>query len=140
MPTDSTPMPNYLNIITRKHTGISAKEQINLMLVHVIKTLLDTTDSPVKHISERLHYDDPSYLCRIFRQQTGLTPIQYRKDLASATTNTAEAAEPEIRMNRGDVSAPTALQSVANLIVSEVNFVFIGEILIKIQIFIVKIC
>lgn len=73
--------PNYLNIITRKHTGISAKEQINLMLVHVIKTLLDTTDLPVKHIAERLHYDDPSYLCRIFRQQTGLTPIQYRNKL-----------------------------------------------------------
>lgn len=29
--------------------------------------LLDTTDLSVKQIAARLHYDDPSYLCRLFR-------------------------------------------------------------------------
>lgn len=73
--------PNYLNIIIKRNTGISAKEQIKLQLCLVIKTLLDTTDLSVKEIAERLHYDDPSYLCRIFRKQTGMTPIQYRNKL-----------------------------------------------------------
>lgn len=70
--------PNYLNIIAKRNLGVTAKEQINIQLGLVVKMLLDTTDLTVKEIAERLHYDDPSYLCRIFRKQTGLSPIQYR--------------------------------------------------------------
>ena len=43
--------------------------------------LLDTTDLSVKQIAERLHYDDPSYMCRIFRKHTGMSPIEYRNKL-----------------------------------------------------------
>lgn len=70
--------PNYLNIITRRNIGTTAKEQINIQLGLVTKMLLDTTDLTVKEIAERLHYDDPSYLCRIFRKQNGMSPLQYR--------------------------------------------------------------
>jgi len=70
--------PNYLNIISKRILGVSAKEQINIQFGLVIKMLLDTTELTVKEIAERLHYDDPSYLCRIFRKQTGLSPMQYR--------------------------------------------------------------
>ncbi len=73
--------PNYLNIIVRRMNAISAKEQINKQIGLVIRTLLDTTDLSVKQIAERLHYEDPSYLCRIFRKQTGMTPMQYRNKL-----------------------------------------------------------
>lgn len=44
----------------------------------MVKNLLDTTALTVKQIAERLHYDDPSYLCRIFRKQTGMTPLRFR--------------------------------------------------------------
>lgn len=70
--------PNYLNIIAKKNLGVSAKEQINIQLGLVIRMLLDTTDLSVKEIAERLNYDDPSYLCRIFRKHNGMSPIQYR--------------------------------------------------------------
>lgn len=70
--------PNYLNIISKRNIGTTAKEQINIQISLVVKMLLDTTDLTVKEIAERLHYDDPSYLCRIFRKQTGFSPIQYR--------------------------------------------------------------
>ena len=70
--------PNYLNIIIKRNIGTTAKEQINIQLGLVVKMLLDTTDLSVKEIAGRLHYDDPSYLCRIFRKQTGFSPIQYR--------------------------------------------------------------
>lgn len=70
--------PNYLNIIAKRHLGVTAKEQIGIQLWLVVKMLLDTTDLTVKEIAERLNYDDPSYLCRIFRKQTGMSPIQYR--------------------------------------------------------------
>lgn len=70
--------PNYLNIIVKKNIGTTAKEQINIQLSLVVKMLLDTTDLTIKEIAERLHYADPSYLCRIFRKQHGLSPLQYR--------------------------------------------------------------
>ncbi len=73
--------PNYLNIIIKKNIGTTAKEQINIQLCLVAKMLLDTTDLTVKEIAERLHYDDSSYLCRIFRKQTGMSPLQYRNKL-----------------------------------------------------------
>lgn len=70
--------PNYLNIIAKRNLGVTAKQQISIQLGIVVKMLLDTTDLTVKEIAGRLHYDDPSYLCRVFRKQTGLSPIQYR--------------------------------------------------------------
>lgn len=70
--------PNYLNII-RRNTGATAKEQINKQIVLTIRMLLDTTGLSVKQIAGRLHYDDPSYLCRIFRKHTGMSPMHYRE-------------------------------------------------------------
>lgn len=70
--------PNYLNIISKKNLSVTAKERINIHIGIVVKMLLDTTDLTVKEIAQRLHYEDPSYLCRIFKKQTGLSPIQYR--------------------------------------------------------------
>ena len=77
--------PNYLNIIVKRNIGTTAKEQINIQLELVVKMLLDTTDLSVKEIANQLHYDDPSYLCRIFRKQNGLTPLQYRNQLRKET-------------------------------------------------------
>lgn len=70
--------PNYLNIICRKYLGTTAKEQINIQIGLVVKNLLDTTDMTVKEISERLHYEDASYLCRVFKKQTEMSPLEYR--------------------------------------------------------------
>lgn len=70
--------PDYLNTLARKNLGMTAKGQINIILIRAIKTLLYTTDMSIKNIAERLGFTDPSYMCRIFRQHSGITPLQYR--------------------------------------------------------------
>ena len=73
--------PNYLNIIARRTIGTTAKEQINIQIGLVARMLLDTTDMTVRQIADRLHYEAPSYLCRVIRRQTGMSPIEYRNKL-----------------------------------------------------------
>mgnify|MGYP004575167609 CR=1 len=41
--------------------------------------IVHTTQS-IKEISQLLHYEDTSYFCRFFRKQTGVSPMEYRKE------------------------------------------------------------
>lgn len=71
--------PQYLNRISKTCTGRSAKETITDKLMLAMKALLESTNMSIKCISDRLHYDDPSYMCRVFRRHTGMSPLAYRK-------------------------------------------------------------
>ena len=72
---------DYLNVICRENLGYTAKSRIDSQIIISIKTLLDTTDLPIKAIAEHLHYENPSYMCRVFRRITGQTPMEYRNRL-----------------------------------------------------------
>ena len=43
------------------------------------KVLLHHTAMSVAEVSEKLGFATPSFFIRFFRQQTGQTPLQYRK-------------------------------------------------------------
>jgi AraC-like DNA-binding protein len=42
------------------------------------KHLLKTENLPVEEIAFMIGYDDPSYFARVFKNETGRTPSQYR--------------------------------------------------------------
>ena len=69
---------DYLNKAIRRVYGISPKKFINEQLTEDIKFLLTHTEQSVKEIAQSLHFDDVSYLCRFFRKQTGLSPMEMR--------------------------------------------------------------
>jgi AraC-type DNA-binding domain-containing proteins len=73
--------PNYLNEIVRKATGISAKAYIQNRIIREAKKQLTYTNLPVSEISDDLAFDSVSYFIRFFRNHTGLTPLQYRKEV-----------------------------------------------------------
>lgn len=70
--------PGYLYKLTYPATGMSPKEIIDRQIESAIKCYLSDTDLPVKNIAEKLHFNDPSYMCRFFRRLNGVSPTEYR--------------------------------------------------------------
>lgn len=69
----------YLYKLTHKRWNLSPKELIDKQTICEIKSLLSNTDMSIKEIAATLHFEDTPYMCRYFRQRTGLSPTEYRK-------------------------------------------------------------
>lgn len=70
--------PYYLSCITHEVAGKSAKKIIDYYIITEIKMLLETSDMTIKELAERFNFEDPSYLCRFFKRQTGISLTDYR--------------------------------------------------------------
>ena len=68
----------YLYKLTHRRWNLSPKELIDQQTICEIKTLLSNTDMSVKEIAATLHFEDTPYMCRYFRQRTGVSPMEYR--------------------------------------------------------------
>lgn len=69
----------YLVHTFKKYKGISP---INFLIEKRIleaKSLLETTNYSIAQISDIIGFSSQSYFSQIFRKETGLTPLQYRK-------------------------------------------------------------
>ena len=70
--------PEYLNKVCKMHWETTAKEYIDWQVVMAIKNYLICTNLSIKCIAAQLNFDDSSYMCRFFKKQTGLSPLEYR--------------------------------------------------------------
>lgn len=70
---------NYLNKIVKTGLGISTKKYLKKSLVEEAVKLLQYTGRPINEIADMLHLDS-IYFIKLFRQEMGITPLQYRKD------------------------------------------------------------
>ena len=68
----------YLYKLTHRRWNLSPKELIDQQTICEIKSLLSNTDMSIKEIAASLHFEDTPYMCRYFRQRTGLSPLEYR--------------------------------------------------------------
>lgn len=71
---------SYLYKICREILRSSPKAMIDKQTVCEIKYFLAQTDLSVKNISDELNFEDPSYLCRYFRREMGMSPLEYRNN------------------------------------------------------------
>ncbi|MFT9055193.1 MAG: response regulator [Ethanoligenens sp.] len=70
--------PDYVGKLFYRKTGRHFSAFVTAVKLEQAKYLLRSDDYKNYELSEKLGYADTDYFCRIFKEYTGLTPVQYR--------------------------------------------------------------
>ena len=70
--------PNYFGDLIKKETGISAQEYIQSKVIHIAKEKIFDTNKSISEIAFDLGFKYPQHITRLFKQKTGVTPVEYR--------------------------------------------------------------
>ena len=71
--------PKYLTFICRQAIDKTPSSLIDEVTMQEIKKRLLDTDATIKEISYAMNYSSASSFCKFFRQQTGISPMQFRQ-------------------------------------------------------------
>lgn len=63
----------------KEHTGTTVMKYILKTRIILAKGDLETSGTSITEISERFGFSSVSYFCRVFKDELGLSPLQYRK-------------------------------------------------------------
>ncbi len=69
---------DYLTKACRRVYGTSAKKLINEQITEELKFMLTNTGKTISEMASELNFEDSSYLCRFFRRETGMSPVEFR--------------------------------------------------------------
>ncbi|MFL9844596.1 helix-turn-helix domain-containing protein [Flavobacterium rhizosphaerae] len=69
----------YLSDLLRQETGKTALELIHIFLIGEAKNLLQEPQKTVAETAYRLGFENPPYFSRLFKKETGFSPVEYRK-------------------------------------------------------------
>lgn len=72
--------PRYLSDLLKQETGKTALELIHLSLISEAKNLLKKADRSIAEIAYDLGFENTSYFTRLFKKQTGMKPLEFRKN------------------------------------------------------------
>ena len=70
--------PHYLSDMLRQETGKPAIDHIHSYLITEAKNLLIGADLTVAQIAYQLGFENPPYFSRLFKKETGISPVAYR--------------------------------------------------------------
>lgn len=80
---------SYFNQCFKNIVGHTFNEYVRLKRIETAKEYLVQTSKPIRWIAERTGYLDEKYFSRVFREQTGLLPSEYRQEEKSGTKRSA---------------------------------------------------
>lgn len=78
---------SYLSRRFKEETGITLSQYINQQRVIVARRLLKYTSMPIREVAEHCGVFDWNYFTKIFRDEVGCTPTQFRKGEQSDLKN-----------------------------------------------------
>ncbi|MDR3584510.1 MAG: response regulator [Desulfosporosinus sp.] len=70
---------DYLGKIFKQKTGVTFNDYLTKIKMEYAKHLLGTGEYKNYEVSEKLGYSSPDYFCRLFKNYTSYTPLQFRK-------------------------------------------------------------
>ncbi len=70
---------SYFSKVFSKSCGLSIKDYLNDLRFSIAEQLLLETNASIKNIARCLGAEDSRALNRLFKQRTGKTPLQFRK-------------------------------------------------------------
>lgn len=73
--------PNYLNIVVKETTGLTANELMHKRIILEAKRLLINDHTDIVQIAFELGFKDASYFARSFKRSTGLSPTGFRDQI-----------------------------------------------------------
>lgn len=73
--------PNYFGDLIKKETGITAKDYIKKYVIEATKEALADPDKTITDVSYEIGFQYPQHMSRMFKQETGMTPAQYREKI-----------------------------------------------------------
>lgn len=71
--------PEYLSTLINKETGKTFTAHLKEMRISRAKELLLSGKLKAFEIGVRVGYTDSKYFCRVFKEHTGMTPVEYQK-------------------------------------------------------------
>lgn len=71
--------PRYLSDLLKQETGKTAMELIHVFLISEAKNLLRLGEKGVAEIAYQLGFENASYFTKLFKKQTGVRPLEFRK-------------------------------------------------------------
>lgn len=74
--------PQYLTTILKAVTGYSANQWVHIMACEKAKHLMLGQRKNLLLVAKELNYPDQPSFSKMFKAQTGLTPIKYRKEMS----------------------------------------------------------
>lgn len=72
---------SYLSKLFKKETGINFSKYLTNRKIKEAKRMIQYEDMSVNDIAFKLGYNEPSYFCKVFKDQEGLTVSQYRDSI-----------------------------------------------------------
>lgn len=78
----------YLTHIFKEQTGMSPRQFLTFTRISKVYNLLHEPNLKISEISEMCGFTSPSDMTRKFREQYGVTPMQFRRELETKSKNT----------------------------------------------------
>ena len=69
---------NYFGDLIKKETGITAKEYIQSKVIDIAKERIFDMDKSISEVAYELGFKYPQHFTRLFKQKTGMSPLEYR--------------------------------------------------------------
>ncbi len=73
--------PAYLGRLFKKYTGMTCAKYLMSYRINVAQKMLANRETPISEIAHVVGYTNKNHFNKLFRQQTGRTPTQFRSNL-----------------------------------------------------------